>query len=197
MPDREKGKTMTQPRIQARTAIVFGGSRGIGAAIAQRLAADGANVVLTYVSAPDKATEAVAAIEQHGGTALAIRADSANANELKHAVEQAVECFGQLDIVVVNAGILHISDIATFDINMLDRMLVVNVRGVFIAIQAALAHMREGGRVVTIGSNTAVRLPGFQRLFDDQGSGRGHGQRSGSGSCASRHHDQQRSARPD
>lgn len=148
---------MTQPRIQARTAIVFGGSRGIGAAIAQRLAADGANVVLTYVSAPDKATEVVAAIEQHGGTGLAIRADSANANELKHAVEQAVECFGQLDIVVVNAGILHISDIATFDINMLDRMLAVNVRGVFIAIQAALAHMREGGRVVTIGSNTAVR----------------------------------------
>jgi 3-oxoacyl-[acyl-carrier protein] reductase len=69
---------MTQPRIQARTAIVFGGSRGIGAAIAQRLAADGANVVLTYVSAPNKATEVVAAIEQHGGTAMVIRADSAN-----------------------------------------------------------------------------------------------------------------------
>jgi 3-oxoacyl-[acyl-carrier protein] reductase len=148
---------MTQQKTRTKTAIVFGGSRGIGAAIAQRLSADGANVVLTYASAAEKAAEVVATIEQRGGTALAIKADSANAAELQGAIEQTVERFGQLDFVVVNAGILHISDIATFDIGMLDRMLSVNVRGVFIAIQAAIAHMREGGRVVTIGSNAAVR----------------------------------------
>lgn len=142
---------------QEKVAIVFGGSRGIGAAIAQRLAADGAKVVLTYVSAAEKAAEVVATIAQRGGTAMAIKADSADAAELKSAVEQAVARFGGLDIVVVNAGILHICDIETFELAQLDRMLAINIRGVFVAIQAAIAHMRAGGRIVTIGSNSAVR----------------------------------------
>ena len=98
-----------------------------------------------------------AAIEEHGVQALALKADSANAAELQAAVEQAAARFGRIDIVVVNAGILHIADVAEFGIETLDRMLDVNVRGVYLAIKAALPHMPPGGRVITIGSNTAVR----------------------------------------
>lgn len=140
-----------------KTALVFGGSRGIGAGIALRLARDGANVALTYASAAAKATEVAAAIEQEGGVALTIKADSANAAELHAAVQETVMRFGSIDIVVVNAGILRIADVASFSIDNLDRMLDVNVRGVFVAIQAALPHMQNGGRVITIGSNAAVR----------------------------------------
>ncbi|MDE1173718.1 MAG: SDR family oxidoreductase [Parvibaculaceae bacterium] len=148
---------MSEHQQKRKRAIIFGGSRGIGAAIARRLARDGVEVALTYVSAPDKAAETVAAIEAGGGIAQAIKADSANADEISHAVHQAVSRFGGLDIAVVNAGILKIGDFSTFSIDDLDRMLNVNVRGVFIAIQAAAAHMGRGGRIVTIGSNTAVR----------------------------------------
>ena len=140
-----------------KTALVIGGSRGIGAGIALRLARDGANVALTYASAAAKAEQVAAAIEEHGVQALALKADSANAAELQAAVEQAAARFGRIDIVVVNAGILHIADIAEFGIETLDRMLDVNVRGVYLAIKAALPHMPPGGRVITIGSNTAVR----------------------------------------
>ena len=140
-----------------KTALVIGGSRGIGAGIALRLARDGANVALTYASAAAKAEQVAAAIEEHGVQALALKADSANAAELQAAVEQAAARFGRIDIVVVNAGILHIADVAEFGIETLDRMLDVNVRGVYLAIKAALPHMPPGGRVITIGSNTAVR----------------------------------------
>jgi 3-oxoacyl-[acyl-carrier protein] reductase len=142
---------------QPKTALVFGGSRGIGAGIALRLAQEGMNVVLTYVSAAAKAAEVVSAVEQQGGVALAIQADSANAEELAAAVQQTVSRFGGIDIVVVNAGILTLGDVAEFSIDNLDRMLNVNVRGVFIAIQASIPHMQNGGRIITIGSNAAVR----------------------------------------
>jgi len=148
---------MSENQKKRKRAIVFGGSRGIGAAIARRLARDGADVALTYVLAPEKAAETVAAIEAEGGSALAIKADSANADEIHHAVNQAIGRFGGLDIAVVNAGILKMGDFSTFSVDDLDRMLDVNVRGVFIAIQAAAAHMERGGRIVTIGSNVAVR----------------------------------------
>lgn len=143
--------------LEGKTVLVFGGSRGIGAAAARRLAQEGADVALTYVSAPLRAAETVAAIEAAGRAGLAIPADSADPAAIRAAVAQTVERFGKLDIAVVNAGILMLGDIATVSVEDLDRMLSINVRGVFLAIQAAAAHMAEGGRIVTIGSNTAVR----------------------------------------
>ncbi len=140
-----------------RVAIIFGGARGIGAAVARRLAADGAKVALTYVSAPDKAAETVTAIEAAGGEGLAIHADSADPAAIRAAVAAAVDRFGRLDLVVVNAGIFRRGSVETFPLEDLDLMLNTNVRGVFLAIQAAAPHLSEGGRVITIGSNTAVR----------------------------------------
>lgn len=144
-------------RTERRTALVFGGSRGIGAAAASRLAADGFAVALTYVSRPDKAAEVVSAIEAAGGTALSIRADSADPTAIRAATAQTAEALGQIDVVVVNAGIIRIATVDAFILEDLDLMLAVNVRGVFLAIQAAASHMRDGGRIITIGSNTAVR----------------------------------------
>lgn len=144
--------------LTEKVAIVFGGSRGIGAAIARRLAREGANVAITYVSAPERAAETVATIEASGRTGLAIKADSADPAAIKAAVAQTVEHFGKLDIAVVNAGILLHGDVATVSVEDLDRMLDINVRGVFLAIQAAAACLTDGGRIITIGSNTAVRI---------------------------------------
>lgn len=138
-------------------ALVFGGSRGIGAAIARRLASTGHAVALTYVSRPDSAEAVVAQIQAEGGTALALQADSADATAIAAAVERTVERFGALDVAVVNAGLYRGSPLAEFPLEMLDQMLAVNVRGVFLAIQAAAAHLRDGGRIITIGSNAAVR----------------------------------------
>lgn len=145
----------TQPLRNA--ALVFGGSRGIGAAVAQRLAREGYAVALTYVSRPDKAEEVVAAIEAEGGQAIALQADSADAAAITQAVETAVQRFGPLQVAVVNAGVYRGAPLAEFPLDMLDQMLAVNVRGVFLAIQAAAAQLRDGGRIITIGSNTAVR----------------------------------------
>lgn len=145
------------PNLAGKIAIVFGGSRGIGAAVARRLARDGADVALTYVSAPQRAAETVESIEAIGRKALAIKADSADPQAIRDAVAQTVERFGKLDIAVVNAGILLLGDVAAVSVEDLDRMLSINVRGVFLAIQAAAAHLPEGGRIITIGSNTAVR----------------------------------------
>lgn len=147
----------TTTHTQTPTALVFGGSRGIGSAIGRRLAKDGSNVSLTYVSSPDRAIETVAAIEGIGRQALAIKADSANSADIQNAVRQTVDRFGRLDTVVVNAGILRTGDFSSVGLDELDLMLNVNVRGVFLAIQAAAAHLHRGGRIITIGSNTAVR----------------------------------------
>ncbi|MGA7781849.1 MAG: SDR family oxidoreductase [Paraburkholderia sp.] len=143
--------------LAGKVAIVFGGSRGIGAAAARRLATEGAHVTVTYVSAPQRAAETVAAIEATGRSGLAIKADNADPAAIKAAVAQTVDHFGRLDIAVVNAGILLLGDVATVSVEDLDRMLNINVRGVFLAIQAAAAHLSDGGRIITIGSNTAVR----------------------------------------
>lgn len=141
----------------SKSALVFGGSRGIGAAAVKRLAEDGFAVAFTYVSRPDKAAELVDAIAAEGGHALAIKADSADPAAIKAAVTEAAGKVGTLDTVVVNAGILRLGAITDVSLEELDLMLNVNVRGVFLAIQAAVPHMRDGGRIITIGSNVAVR----------------------------------------
>lgn len=141
----------------SKVALVFGGSRGIGAAIATRLAADGFAVALTYAASPDKADGVVAGIGGRGGRAMAIRADSADPADITAAADQAVACFGPLDAVVINAGILRLGTVDAVTLADLDATLTVNIRGVFLAIQAAAARMRDGGRIITIGSNTAIR----------------------------------------
>ncbi|MBD9629139.1 SDR family oxidoreductase [Pseudomonas sp. PDM19] len=138
-----------------KVAMVFGGSRGIGAAAARQLAADGFAVALTYVSRPDSAQALVAEIESGGGRAIAIQADSADAGAIRDAVSAAVEHFGELDVAVVNAGVLRLARIDTLSVEDLDLMLDVNIRGVILSVQAVVARMRDGGRVITIGSNTA------------------------------------------
>lgn len=147
--------TSALPSPQA--ALVFGGSRGIGAAIARRLAHEGYAVALTYASRADKADEVVAVIRSAGGQAIALQADAADHNAIIAAVADATARLGPLQVAVVNAGIYQGSPLDQFPLAMLDKMLAVNVRGVFLAIQAAAAKMADGGRIITIGSNTAQR----------------------------------------
>lgn len=141
-------------------ALVFGGSRGMGAAIVRRLAADGRPVAFTYARSPDRAAELVREIETAGGSALAILADSADPEAIHRAVNVAVERFGRIGVLVVNAGILMGGTIDQFAIEDFDKMVAVNIRGVFAAIHHAAPHLIEGGRIVTIGSNTAERIGG-------------------------------------
>lgn len=141
----------------SKVAIVFGGSRGIGAAIALRLAHDGFDVALTYASRRAQADDIAARIERSGQRALAIQADSGDREAIRDAVERVVGRFGTLDAAIINAGVLRLGPIEDLPVEDLDLMLSVNVRGVFLAIQAAVRRMRTEGRVVTIGSNTAVR----------------------------------------
>lgn len=140
-----------------KTALVFGGSRGIGAAIVERLARDGYAVAFTYVSSGAAAQAIEQGLIARGGRAKAIRADSGRAEDIRSAVSSAVESFGKLDAVVVNAGIFKIATIDAVAEADLDEMLRINVRGVYLSIQAAAAQLNDGGRVVTIGSNVAIR----------------------------------------
>ncbi|WP_303638291.1 SDR family NAD(P)-dependent oxidoreductase [Stenotrophomonas tuberculopleuritidis] len=140
-----------------RRALVIGGSRGIGAAIAQRLAADGHEVAITYVSRPEAAQASLEAIRMHAGRAIAVHADSSDADALRQAVAATTQAFGGLDVLVVNAGLYRHTPIDSVDLATLDQLLAVNIRGVVLAIQAALPQLSAGGRIITIGSNTAVR----------------------------------------
>ncbi|MDB5908305.1 MAG: 3-oxoacyl-(Acyl-carrier-protein) reductase [Massilia sp.] len=143
--------------INGKVALVTGGSRGIGAAIVRRLAKEGAAVAFTYAASADRALALTAEIEAAGGTALAIQADSADAEALQAAVAQAAARFGRIDILVNNAGILLRGVVDEFALADFDRILAVNVRAVFVAVQAVLPHMGQGGRIITTGSVTADR----------------------------------------
>lgn len=145
--------------LQGKVAFIQGGSRGIGAAIAVRLAREGAAVAFTYVSSPDKADAVVNAITIAGGKAVAIRADSANAAALQQAIRQAVSSLGNLDILVNNAGVLAMGSLEELSLADLDRTLAVNVRSVFVASQEATRHMNDHGRIINIGSTNAERMP--------------------------------------
>jgi 3-oxoacyl-[acyl-carrier protein] reductase len=145
------------PISPKKTALIFGGSRGIGAAIARQLAQDGFWVAITYVSQSEKARQVVTGIEASGGRAMAIQADSADPDAIRRAVRETVDRFGKLDAAIVNAGVLKLANIENVTLDDLDVSLAINVRGVFLAIQAAALNMKDGGRIVTIGSNTAVR----------------------------------------
>lgn len=150
---------LTLTPLSGQVAFVQGGSRGIGAAIVKRLARDGAAVAFTYVSSASKAEDIVATITAAGGKALAIRADSADAVSLQHAIRQTVTTFGRLDILVNNAGVLVWGNIEELTLDDLDRTLAVNIRSVFVACQEAAHHMGKGGRIINIGSTNADRIP--------------------------------------
>ena len=150
---------LTVKPLSGQVAFVQGGSRGIGAAIVKRLARDGAAVAFTYVSSTSKAEELVATITAAGGKALAIRADSADAVAVQHAIRQSVTRFGRLDILVNNAGVLVWGHLEELTLDDLDRTLAVNIRSVFVACQEAAHHMGKGGRIINIGSTNADRIP--------------------------------------
>ncbi|HVM83813.1 MAG TPA: 3-oxoacyl-ACP reductase family protein [Candidatus Binatia bacterium] len=145
--------------LDGKVALVTGGSRGIGAAIVKRLAADGAAVAFTYAASPDKADEVVHAIEAVGGVAKPIRADAGKAEDAQRAVESTVAAFGRLDILVNNAGALVVKPAGEFTLEDFNRVIDVNVKGLFVATQEAVRHMKEGGRIINIGSVNAERVP--------------------------------------
>ncbi|QHD02386.1 oxidoreductase [Pseudomonas sp. S04] len=150
---------MTTQPLSGKVALIQGGSRGIGAAIVQRLAAEGAAVAFTYVSSTAKAKELQDSIIATGGKALAIQADSADAVAIRQAVNSTVQTFGRLDILVNNAGVLAIAALEDFKLEDFDQTLAINVRSVFIASQEAARHMGAGGRIINIGSTNADRMP--------------------------------------
>jgi 3-oxoacyl-[acyl-carrier protein] reductase len=145
-------------KLDGKVALVTGGSRGIGAAIARRLAADGANVAVTYTKGADAAAAVVEAIEGAGRKAIAIQADAADAKAVTAAVERTVATFGRLDILVNNAGTAVPKTFEETSLEELDRLIDINVRGTFVATQAALKHMKDGGRIVMIGSCVGERV---------------------------------------
>ena len=146
-------------QLQGKVALVTGGSRGLGAAIALRLAREGAAVAITYTSKPDKAQEVVAAIQKDGGKALAIQADAGDVAAVQAAVAQTAQELGGLDILVNNAGIAPMAPLDQFSLEDFDRIVAVNVKGLFVATQESARHMKEGGRVINIGSVNSDSMP--------------------------------------
>jgi 3-oxoacyl-[acyl-carrier protein] reductase len=146
-------------RLENKRALVTGGSRGIGAAVVKRLAEEGAHVALTYVSKPHQADETAKAARALGVQAIAIQADSTDAKAVAGAVDRTVAELGGIDILVNNAGVAVMAPVDEFRLDEFDRTVAVNLRAVFVATRAAVKHMKTGGRVVTIGSCNAERMP--------------------------------------
>jgi 3-oxoacyl-[acyl-carrier protein] reductase len=144
--------------LTGKTALVTGGSRGIGAAIAKRLAAEGARVAITFTKGAEAAAQVVKDIEGSGGKAIAIQAEAADAKAVLAAVEKTVATFGRLDVLVNNAGTAIPKPFEETTLEELDRVIDINLRGTFIATQAALKHMQDGGRIIMIGSCVGERM---------------------------------------
>ena len=159
-------------KLEGKFALVTGGSRGIGAAIARHLASEGASVAITYAKDATAANAVVKAIQGSGGKAFEIQADSVDAEAIKNAVAKTVEAFGSLDILVNNAGTAIPKPFEEATIEELDHVLSLNVRAVFIATQMALKHMNKGGRIITIGSCVGERnyTPGLAAYAATKGA---------------------------
>ncbi len=145
-------------KLSEKVALVTGGSRGIGAAIAKRLASDGASVAITYAKDSSAASAVVKAIESNGGKALAIQADAADSQAVKNAVEKAVATFGRLDVLVNNAGTAIPKAFEETTLEEMDQMIDINFRGILAATQAALKHMNNDGRIIMVGSCVGERM---------------------------------------
>ncbi len=145
-------------QLEGKIALITGGSRGIGAAIAKRLAADGANVAITYTKGADAAAAVVKEIERGGRKAIAVQADATDAGAVEAAVEKTVAAFGGLDVLVNNAGTAVPKTFEETTLEEMDRMIDINVRGTLAATQAALKHMKSGGRIIMIGSAVGERV---------------------------------------
>ena len=159
-------------KLSKKVALVTGGSRGIGAAIAKRLASDGASVAITYAKDAEAAAAVVKAIEGNGGKAVAIQADAADANAVKSAVEKTVAALGKLDVLVNNAGTAIPKKFEDSTLEELDRLVNINLRGIFVTTQEALKNMNNDGRIIMIGSCVGERLltPGLAAYAATKGA---------------------------
>jgi 3-oxoacyl-[acyl-carrier protein] reductase len=159
-------------KLNDKVAIVTGASRGIGAAIAKRLAADGANVAITYAKDRNAADVVVKAIESSGRKAFAVQADAADAGAVNSAIEQIAKTFGRIDVLVNNAGTVIPKPFEEATLEEMDRVIDINVRGVLVATHAALKHMPDGGRIISIGSCVGERnmTPGLTAYSATKGA---------------------------
>jgi 3-oxoacyl-[acyl-carrier protein] reductase len=145
-------------KLSEKVALVTGGSRGIGAAIAKRLAADGASVAITYAKDASAASAVVKAIERDGGKAISILADAADVKAVEAAVEKTVATFGRLDVLVNNAGTAIPKTFEATTLEDMNRVIDINIRGTLVATHAALKHMKSGSRIIMIGSAVGERV---------------------------------------